>query len=172
MTFSKKQNLDVFNKATKIKGKDPKEWRRDSAGNTIKFTEYGKNSKYGWQIDHIIPKAKNGSDHIDNLQPLQWEENVRASDKTDGKPGFDSRALFNALQNRAGGPKRKIPCNLTEGDSMWVKYSPTAHPSLAVIIRINKEEDYVTVRWDSNDTENNIVYDGSLFEKISKRRTR
>ncbi len=53
-------------------------WRQDAEENLIKRDEYGnRDSDYGWEIDHIIP---NGNDDMSNLQPLQWEANVRKSD--------------------------------------------------------------------------------------------
>ncbi len=62
-------------------GYSPDEWRRDVYGNPIKYSDYGKTeSRYGWEIDHIIPQAKGGTNAIHNLQPLQWEINRRKSD--------------------------------------------------------------------------------------------
>lgn len=57
------------------------EWRFDKYGTWMRFGDYGnRNSKYGWEIDHIIPKSRGGSDGLSNLEPLQWQNNVKKSD--------------------------------------------------------------------------------------------
>ena len=60
----------IWNKAKKIKGKDPDEYRQDPYGNTMHKLSYGKDTSRGWEIDHIKPKNKGGSDAPVNLQAL------------------------------------------------------------------------------------------------------
>jgi hypothetical protein len=68
----------VWNLASKIYGKSDKAhlYRKDKYDNEIHYNKYGKtSSKFGWEIDHRKPVAKDGTDHPNNLQPLQWNEN-------------------------------------------------------------------------------------------------
>lgn len=83
LQFCEETKLKVWNKAIKIKGKykQANKIRKDKFGNEIHFDKYGNtNSRYGWEIDHSKPRAKEGKDHINNLQPLQWKENRIKSD--------------------------------------------------------------------------------------------
>jgi hypothetical protein len=41
---------------------------------------YGKTERFGWEIDHIVPVAKGGTDDLANLQPLMWENNRSKGD--------------------------------------------------------------------------------------------
>jgi len=82
--FDKSTEQRVWEKGQIIPGEDANTWRKDVCGAKMKRTDYGNvNSIYGWEIDHIKPKSKGGTDHMDNLQPLQWENN---RDKADNYP--------------------------------------------------------------------------------------
>jgi hypothetical protein len=74
---SKSTAAKVFNKAPVVKGKGPKQYRRDPYGNVICKTSYGKNSAMGWNVDHIKPKSRGGSNNIRNLQALQSLKLIR-----------------------------------------------------------------------------------------------
>lgn len=71
----------VWQKEQVVPRYDPNVWRKDTCGAWMKRNEHGNtNSQHGWEIDHIKQKAQHGSDHISNLQPLQWENNRHKGD--------------------------------------------------------------------------------------------
>ena len=73
MSESKVQK--VWEKGTKVSGVDDTKWRKDYCKAWIYRHSYGKQSNYGWDIDHVTPKSKEGSDNLSNLRPLHWENN-------------------------------------------------------------------------------------------------
>ena len=66
--------------------KDPNVIRKDICGDRIDFSEYGKSTEHGWEIDHIKPVAAGGGDKLDNLQPLYWRTNRTKGDTYPWKP--------------------------------------------------------------------------------------
>lgn len=71
----------VWNKGTIIPGSDPNVVRKDACGATIYWREHGnRNSRFGWEVDHIKPESHGGSDDLWNLQPLHWQNNVAKGD--------------------------------------------------------------------------------------------
>jgi hypothetical protein len=71
---------DVWEKGTPVAGQDPKKVRKDKCGALIRREDYGKLVPTGWQVDHKLPLALDGTDDLSNLQPLQWENNLHKSD--------------------------------------------------------------------------------------------
>lgn len=71
----------VWEKGQIIPNLNKDEWRKDFCGILIKRDAYGDTLKsVGWEIDHIKPVSKKGTDELNNLQPLQWENNRHKSD--------------------------------------------------------------------------------------------
>ena len=81
MGFSEEMIQKVWKKGRVVSNNDPDLWRKDQCGAWIKRSQYGnRESSFGWEIDHIRPKARGGSDSNRNLQPLHWKENREKGD--------------------------------------------------------------------------------------------
>ena len=78
---TERQKETAWEKAKKVRGRNPNLWRKDELGNLIYKPAYGTEGERGWEIDHIRPKSKGGTDALDNLQALQTEANREKKDK-------------------------------------------------------------------------------------------
>lgn len=83
-SFDSSVESAVWNKGVVVSGHDSSVERKDTCGAWMRRTSYGTTGQYGWEIDHIIPVAKGGTDVMSNLQPLQWENNRHKADMSPG----------------------------------------------------------------------------------------
>ena len=70
----------VWNKGTPIPGYDANVWRRDVCGHAMEYARHGQEGDYGWEIDHVVPRARGGPTTFQNLQPLWWSNNRSKGD--------------------------------------------------------------------------------------------
>lgn len=88
----------VWQKGVVIPGTNPNLIRKDSQGFWIERYNYGDTTRggTGWEIDHIISVDDGGGDHLDNLQPMQWQNNRSGADHSDANRGCDFISAGNA----------------------------------------------------------------------------
>lgn len=105
MAWSEEQIQYVWNRATIVNGFDKSRFRKDACGAWIMWDKYGDNdSLYGWEIDHIVPKAlleekgycQKDIDNRDNLRALQHENNAS---KGDDYPSYTSVVTSEGSEN-------------------------------------------------------------------------
>ncbi len=95
--FSEKQIQEVWEKGKIISNYDKNKHRKDACNAWMTRSEYGNQDNiYGWEIDHIKPVSKEGTDNLRNLQPLQWENNRH---KADNYPNYDCAITANDNKN-------------------------------------------------------------------------
>lgn len=80
--WTQKEIDKIWEKAEYIdKSNEAKGFRKDQCGAWIKYDKHGiRESKYGWEIDHITPVSKDGDDKLSNLRPLHWKNNANRQD--------------------------------------------------------------------------------------------
>lgn len=79
--YSEKQIEEAWNTARTIDGLDARLWRLDPCDALIYRDCYGQETRYGWNIDHIIPKTMfgdgNGYDSTpQNRRAMHWQNNA------------------------------------------------------------------------------------------------
>lgn len=79
--FTQDRIDQVWDKGEVIHGKNPDLYRMDKFGNVMYKHSYGKYTPMGWNIDHSKPQSKGGTDHLNNLQPMNSRANCRKNDE-------------------------------------------------------------------------------------------
>ena len=108
MAFSEIQIQAVWEKGQEVDTFDSNKYRKDAAGAWMQRDKYGDvESPYGWEIDHVYPKAKDGKDELINLRPMHWANNrskdgdyptYTAVKTSDGNTNIDKTAEYTVNQ--------------------------------------------------------------------------
>ena len=88
-TWTEEAKRLIWNKAPLMNPSSSDSLRLDSCNALMDWYDYGnRDSDYGWEIDHVIPEKilqennvpQELIDHIDNLRPMHWRNNIKKGD--------------------------------------------------------------------------------------------
>ena len=105
MAWREDQKQQVWKRAIIVEGYDKNRFRKDACGAWIIWEKFGDNdSLYGWEIDHIVPRAlleekgysQKDIDNYDNLRALQHENNAS---KSDDYPSYTAVVTSEGVEN-------------------------------------------------------------------------
>lgn len=100
----------IWEKAKTVESFDASMIRKDCCGAWILKSEFGnRNSKFGWEIDHVYPVSKGGDDTVMNLRPMQWENN---NSKGEDFPVYNVVVRANGNDNVRNSTQFKVNENL------------------------------------------------------------
>lgn len=96
MAFDENTVRLVWEKGRKVDGVDEGMFRKDACGAWIMRDKYGKTHPFGWVIDHIFPVSKGGTCVLENLRPLQYQNNIS---KADDYPSYTASVTSEGEKN-------------------------------------------------------------------------
>ncbi|KAI7986108.1 hypothetical protein LOK49_LG14G00667 [Camellia lanceoleosa] len=82
-SFPYSVKLQCWDKADKVKGRDPDRWRRDNLGNILFRKLVGCPGCLCHDYDHIVPYSKGGKSTLENCQVLQATVNRSKGNRTE-----------------------------------------------------------------------------------------
>ena len=88
MEVTEELKKKLWNKAREADGYDSQEVRLDACNAFMIYDDYGKQSLYGWQIDHVCPISmleelgytEEQINNEQNLRAMHWRNNLSKSD--------------------------------------------------------------------------------------------
>lgn len=96
--ISMENNLinEIWQKGAEVPGYNSDIFRQDSCGAWIMKNQFGKETKFGWEIDHILPVSKGGNDDLVNLRPMHYLNN---RSKGEDYLGYRSAVTASGVEN-------------------------------------------------------------------------
>jgi hypothetical protein len=99
LPWTEQKKIAAWMACDAIPGFDPQDWRRDAYGFALYRADHGKQTQYGWEVDHIIALALGGEDSLSNVRALHWRRNRQLGAQVGNTLG---------LLGMAGAPRNKL----------------------------------------------------------------
>ncbi len=109
--FSQEIINKVWQNGIVVEGYDYNKFRKDSCDAWIQKDKYGLEENLGWEIDHVYPSSKGGTDDLENLRPMHWQNN---RSKADNYPSYQCAVKSNENKNVKSEESRTVNNALQE----------------------------------------------------------